>query len=344
MVNFQKTLAEFDYQFPPELIAQAPTHPRDQARLLIYDRSTKTVEHDRFKNLWKYLPSNSVLVLNQTKVLPARLEVTKPTGGKTRLLYIKHDAKTIWTLSDRKLELNTQLKFHQHKLLVQKQTGQFYILKPSFSTKNIYSILQQYGITPLPPYIKHPQLKGAKLLKEYNTVFAKTPGSVAAPTASLHLTSTLLKKIQSQGVTIKYVTLHVNLGTFTTLTEEQLTAGKLHSEWYEIKPSTAAFLNTAKQNNQPIIAVGTTVVRTLESAVNSRSKLTKLSGETSLFLTETSKLKFVDQLITNFHVPKSSLLMLVSAFVGRHRLLSLYKLAIQLKYRLFSFGDGMFIK
>ncbi len=344
MTNFQKTLTEFDYQFPSELIAQAPTHPRDQARLLIYNRSTKTVEHDQFKNLWKYLPSNSVLVLNQTKVLPARLEVIKPTGGKARLLYIKHDAKTIWVLSDRKLELGAQLKFHKHKFLVQKQNGQFYILKPSFSTKNIHSILQQHGITPLPPYIKHPKLKGAKLLNEYNTVFAKTLGSVAAPTASLHFTPALLKKIQTQGVTIKYVTLHVNLGTFATLTEEQLKTGKLHKEWYEITPSTANFLNSAKQKHRPIVAVGTTVVRTLESAVNSQGKLTRLSGETSLFLTETSNLKFVDQLITNFHVPKSSLMMLVSAFVGRKQLLALYKLAIQLKYRLFSFGDGMMIK
>lgn len=344
MANFQKTLAKFDYHFPLELIAQAPTHPRDQARLLIYDRNTKTIEHDQFKNLWQYLPPNAILVLNQTKVLPARLEVTKPTGGKARLLYIKHDAKTIWVLSSRKLELGTQLKFHQHKLLVQKQNGQFYILKPSFSTKKIYSILQQHGITPLPPYIKHPKLKGAKLLKEYNTVFAKTLGSVAAPTASLHFTPALLKKIQSQGVTIKYVTLHVNLGTFATLTEKQLKTGKLHKEWYEITPSTANFLNSTKQKHRPIVAVGTTVVRTLESAVNSQGKLTRLSSETSLFLTETSKLKFVDQLITNFHVPKSSLLMLVSAFVGRKQLLALYKLAIKLKYHLFSFGDGMFIK
>ena len=344
MANFQKILASFDYQFPQELIAQTPAHPRDQARLLIYDRATKRVEHEQFKNLWKYLTPKSVLVLNQTKVIPARLMVSKPSGGKARLLYIKHNSKTISVLSDRKLEVDSDLSLGKLKFRVLKKSTQGYDLKPSFPISRIYSVLQQHGTAPLPPYIKHAQLTGQKLLKEYNTVFAKRLGSVAAPTASLHFTPALLKKIQAQGVSIKYVTLHVNLGTFASLTEEQIKSGTLHSEWYEIKPSTAAFLNTAKQKNQPIVAVGTTVVRTLESASNSKGKLTKLSGETNLFITERSKLKFVDELITNFHVPKTSLLMLVSAFVGRQQLLALYKLAIKLKYRLFSFGDGMFIK
>ena len=345
MSNFDTVIKKFDYQFPAELIAQAPTHPRDHARLLIYDRSNKTIEHDQFKNLWQYLPTNAVLVLNQTKVLPARLEVTKPTGGKARLLYIKHDNKTISVLSDRKLAVGSELKIDtRQKLTVLKKTNQGYELKPSFPISQTYRVLQKFGITPLPPYIKHAKLKGAKLLKEYNTVFAKTLGSVAAPTASLHFTPQLLKKIQSQGIAIKYVTLHVNLGTFAPLTEAQLKTKRLHSERYEIAQSTAKFLNKAKKKGQPIIAVGTTVVRTLESAAKANGQLSKLSGNTNLFITEKSKLKFVDQLITNFHVPKSSLLMLVSAFVGRKQLLTLYKLAIKLKYRLFSFGDGMYLK
>ncbi len=345
MNKFEQTLRNFDYTFPTELIAQNPAHPRDSAKLLIYDRATKTIAHDTYKNLWKYLPKNGVLVLNETKVLPARLEVSKPTGGKARLLYIKHDAKFIYVLSDRKLEIGSALLLSkQHSFEVIKKLNQFYVLKPSFAISKINSVLQKHGITPLPPYIKRTKLTGAKLLKEYNTVFAKKLGSVAAPTASLHFTPSLLRKIKASGIKIAYVTLHVNLGTFAPLTEQQLKTKVLHKEWYEISPSTAKLLNKAKQSGKPIIAVGTTVVRTLETASNAKGKLSKLSGETNLFITEKSKLKFVDQLITNFHVPKSSLLMLVSAFVGRKQLLSLYKLAIKLKYRLFSFGDGMYLK
>lgn len=345
MNNFQKTLEAYDYNFPEELIAQDPARPRDSAKLLIYDREQKTIIHDTYKNLWKYLPTDGVLVLNQTKVIPARLEVTKPTGGKARLLYIKHDAKYLYVLSDRKLDSGSKLIIDkQNSFQVIKKTDQFYILKPSFPISKINSVLQKSGITPLPPYIKNSKLKGAKLLREYNTVFAKKLGSVAAPTASLHFTPALLKKIQAQGIKIYYVTLHVNLGTFAPLTEEQLKVGQLHSECYQIPAATAKALGKAKKLGQPIIAVGTTVTRTLESAVNSRGQLTKLYGETRLFIQEHTKLKFVDQLITNFHVPKSSLLMLVSAFVGRKQLLAIYQLAIKLKYRLFSFGDGMYIK
>ncbi len=345
MNKFKQTLKDFDYSFPSELIAQNPAHPRDSAKLLVYDRAEKTITHDTYKNLWKYLPKNGVLVLNQTKVLPARLEVTKPTGGKARLLYIKHDAKHLYVLSDRKLEANTELIIDkQNSFQVVKKADQFYMLKPSFPISKINSVLQKSGITPLPPYIKHSKLKGAKLLKEYNTVFAKKLGSVAAPTASLHFTQNLLKKIQAKGIKVQYVTLHVNLGTFAPLTEDQYKSGRLHKECFEIPAATARALNKAKQEGKPIIAVGTTVVRTLESAAGSNSQISKLYGETNLFITEKTKLKFVDQLITNFHVPKSSLLMLVSAFVGRKQLLALYKLAIKLKYRLFSFGDGMYIK
>lgn len=345
MNSFAKILAEYDYQFPAELIAQAPAKPRDAAKLLVYDRESQQIFHDQFKNLWQYIPQNAVLVLNQTKVLPARLEVIKPTGGKARILYISHDDKLIKALSDRKLEIGSTVQVN--KLItfeVAKRTEQFYLLKPNFKMSELFSVLEKYGATPLPPYIKHAPLTGKKLLNEYNTVFAKNTGSVAAPTASLHFTKALLNKLQKCGVTIKYVTLHVNLGTFASITAEQLQRKLLHSEYYYIDKTTAEFLNRAKKNHRPIIAVGTTVTRTLESAANARGQLTKLSGETRLFITEKSRLKFTDQLITNFHVPKSSLLMLVSSFVGRKKLLTLYRLAIKLKYRLFSFGDGMYIK
>lgn len=345
MNKFEQTLKNFDYSFPSELIAQNPAHPRDSAKLLVYDRAEKTITHDTYKNLWQYLPEGAVLVLNQTKVLPARLEVTKPTGGKARLLYIKHDAKHFYVLSDRKLEIGSALLLSkQQNFEVINKLDQFYVLKPSFPISKINSVLQKFGVTPLPPYIKHSKLSGAKLLKEYNTVFAKKLGSVAAPTASLHFTQNLLKKIQAKGIKVQYVTLHVNLGTFAPLTEDQYKSGQLHKECFEISTATARALNKAKQEGKPIIAVGTTVVRTLESASGANAQISKLYGETNLFITEKTKLKFVDQLITNFHVPKSSLLMLVSALTGRKKLLTLYKLAIKAKYRLFSFGDGMYIQ
>lgn len=345
MKQFNELMEKFSYDFPNELIAQNPASPRDSARLLVYDRSTKKINHDVYRNLSLYIPPHSVLVLNKTKVLPARIEVRKTTGGKARLLYISHDKEKVTTLSDKKLEVGSTI-FLTAKLrfTVLGKSGSHYILKPSFPSNRIFNILTKYGKTPLPPYIKHTTLKGKKLLQEYNTVFAKQLGSVAAPTASLHFTKSLLNKLKKRGVTIKFVTLHVNMGTFAPLLEEQLKAKQLHSEHYAIEKSTADFLNTAKHRGQPIIAVGTTVVRTLESASNQRGELTNLTGDTNLFITEKSKILFVDQLITNFHVPRSSLLMLVSAFVGRKRLLALYKIAIQLKYRLFSFGDGMYIR
>ncbi len=344
MNKTEKLLKQYDYSFPTELIAQSPAHPRDSARLLVYDRNTKQISHDTYKNLASHLPKHAALVLNNTKVLPARLVVSKPSGGKIKLLYVGHDEKVIHCLANNKLTNGQVLNIDTKKsFTVMKKGGKFYELKPNFATKNMFKILETFGQTPLPPYIKHSPLKGKRLLSEYNTVFAKQLGSVAAPTASLHFTKTLLKKIEQSGVAIKYVTLHVNLGTFATLTPEQIKQKKLHSEYYEIDKATAKFLNDAKKSGRPIVAVGTTVVRTLESAA-AANKLVKLNGQTRLFLTEKSKLKFVNQLITNFHVPKSSLLMLVSAFVNRRTLLALYKLAISKKYRLFSFGDGMIIK
>ncbi len=345
MNSFQNTLKSYNYTFPEELIAKAPASHRDSAKLLIYERKTGLVLLDTYKNIVQHLPKNGVLVMNQTKVLPARIEVTKPTGGKARLLYIDQENNFIKFLSDRKLEIDSEVTLSsKFKFLVIKKIESTYYLKPLFKTPSIYKLLEKYGQTPLPPYIKNSPLTGKKLLNEYNTVFAKTLGSVASPTASLHFTKSLINKIKKSGVDIKFVTLHVNLGTFSKLSEEQWKNKKLHSEWFEIDKATANFLNKAKKEGRPIIAVGTTVTRTLESSSDSKHVLSKLSGTTDLFITEKTKLKFVDNIITNFHVPQSSLLMLVSAFIGRKKLLELYARAIKSKYRLFSFGDGMLIK
>ena len=344
--DFENILKQYDYQFPEELIAQEPASPRDSAKLLVYERTTKKLSHSNFKHLPNFIEPGSLLILNQTKVIPARLEVTKPTGGKVQLLFTGTQGGSAIFLANKKLEPGLQLNFGENKycfkVINKAESG--YSLKPNFKLSDLESLLRRYGSTPLPPYIKHSPLKGKKLAEQYQTVFAKKSGSVAAPTASLHLTKELLNELASKGIKIGYVTLHVNLGTFASLTADQLQSGKLHSEWYEIPKSTIKLIKQTQKSQKNIIAVGTTVVRTLESACDQSGKITKPTGTTSLFIREDYRLKIVNQLITNFHIPKSSLLMLVSAFVGRKKLLEIYKLAINKKYRLFSFGDGMLIK
>ena len=344
MSNIDKVLNKYDYPFPPESIANRPAHPRDSAKLLVYDRKTKAVDFDTFKNLGKYLPAGSVLVLNDTKVLPARLPLKKETGGIVKILYLETSGKNIKALSPKKLRAGEKLFLSNGKYFttVDIRDGE-YLLRPSFGAKDIYSVLKKYGKTPLPPYIKNVPLTEIKIREEYQTVFARVLGSVAAPTASLHFTRGLLRDLKKLGIKIAYVTLHVGLGTFASLTEENLKSGKLHAEYYEISPKTASALNDAKKNGKRIIPVGTTALRTLESACVG-GKLKRFSGETELFIKEGDKLKFVDGLITNFHVPRSSLLMLVSALLGRKKLFELYRLAIKKKFRLFSFGDGMLVK
>jgi S-adenosylmethionine:tRNA ribosyltransferase-isomerase len=269
-------------------------------------------------------------------------------------------------LANRKLSINLKASFvggrqrnsQAATFNVAKKSGQFYFLKPSFPLARMPDILKQYGVTPLPPYIKNSPLSEARRRKEYQTVFAKSGLSVAAPTASLHFTKRLIGQLKKQGIGTAFVRLDVNLGTFAPLREEQFKLGKLHREFYSIGKSTAKVLNQAKANGRPIIAVGTTVVRTLESAAHSTTlgaapsivetaannhRLINLNGNTDLFIKENSELNFVDGLITNFHVPKSSLLMLTAAFVGRKNILNLYQKAIKNHFRFFSFGDAMLI-
>ncbi len=343
MQNIGKVLKKYDYPFPPELVANKPAHPRDSAKLLVYDRKTKAVNFDTFKNLNRYLPPNAVLVLNDTKVIPARLPLKKETGGIVKILYLETVGNNIKVLSPKKLRVGEKLCLPDERYfkVLSINSGE-YLLTPSFSVKEIYPVLQKYGETPIPPYIKNIRLTENKLREEYQTVFARVLGSVAAPTASLHFTKELIQKLKKHGAKIVYVTLHVGLGTFAPLTEENMKTGKLHREYYEIGEKAADVLNKAKKQGRSIIPVGTTALRTLESAA-SGGHLKKLSGETTLFIKEGDKLKFTDGLITNLHVPKSSLLMLASALLGRRKLFELYRSAIKKKFRLFSFGDGMLI-
>lgn len=342
-MKFEQLLAKYDYSYPKELIAQTPASPRDSAKLLIYNRKTGEVIFDAFKNIGDYLPKNSLLVFNQTKVVPARLQVTKESAGKARILYIDHNKKSIKVIADRMLKIGSVLKIKNKPYFkIQSQENQFYFLEPLFPVHKINGVLNKFGSMPLPPYIKHPTLKEAGLRREYQSVFAKNGLSVAAPTASLHFTKSLISKLKKQGIGVEFVTLNVNLGTFAPLREENLKTKSLHTETYEINKAVAVRIIKAKRQARPIIAVGTTVVRTLESAAK-QGKLKKLSGQTNLFIQEGYKFQIINGMITNFHVPKSSLMMLVAALSGREQLLKLYSTAIDKNFRLFSFGDGMLI-
>lgn len=383
--NLEKVLNLYNYNLPEKLIAKKPASPRDSARLLVYNKKINKIIFDKFYNLDKYLPNNAVLVLNQTKVLPARLELKKESGGKVKILYLGYNNKNnlIEVLSDRKLQIGSELLLNSVKTFkVVEKKEKIYLLKLTtlkyddrsfLAEEKMLNILQKYGKTPIPPYIKNSPLSEKQLRKEYQTIFAKNLGSVAAPTASLHFTKKVFIKLKKKGVSIKFINLDVGLGTFAPLDENNLKSKKLHKEFYNINKETAEFLNNAKKQKRLIIGVGTTVVRTLESATAPRhceevatdeaiqgesdSRLPRrllaprndgyflknLSGATQLFIQENYKFKFVDSVVTNFHVPKSSLLMMISALTGREKLLDIYNIAIKNNFKFYSFGDGMLI-
>ncbi len=387
--SFENLLNSYDYVVPPELIAQAPASPRDSARLLVYNRKEDKISYDTFLNLAKFLPKGAVLVFNETKVIPARFEAMKESGGKVRILYISSEdnlssmnltvferqanlpesttggeggphrnrgqlacLKTksrknnlIKVMADRKMSVGSKVFINKKIFFTAvKQEGKYYFLHPSFPLNDLYKVLEKYGQAPLPPYIKHSPLGKKGLKEKYQAVFARRNGSVAAPTASLHFTERLMQKIKNSGFDIRFITLHVNLGTFAPLEEKNIKDKKLHEEYYEIDQKTADFLNQAKNKGRPMIAVGTTVARALESASNIKSVLKDLSGITDIFIQPGYQFKFIDGIITNFHVPRSSLLMLVAAFVGRKKLFDLYQKSIIKKFKFFSFGDGMMIR
>ncbi len=369
--SLEETLALYDYQIAQDRIATVPATPRDSAKLLIYDRKTGATSFSTFADICEYLPKNAVLVFNKTKVFPARMRLKKSTGGMISALYIavettRWGVSVIRTLAEGKIKTSDKLDWENgHFFTVTERDGKYAMLQPSFPVEELPMLLEKFGETPLPPYIKNSALNETERRSEYQTVFAKDNGSVAAPTAGLHFTENLITKIEQSGRSIRYVTLHVGLGTFAPVTDEHWEKKQLHEEWYEIDSETADFLQKAKAEGRPIIAVGTTVTRALESAFSvettrwdvsgstisnpASSKTcaphvsTRLNGTTNIFLTPDNPPHFIDGLITNFHVPKSSLLMLVSALTGREKLLDLYNQAIEKDFRFFSFGDGMMI-
>ena len=334
------TIDDYDYFLPPELIANSPTIPRDHCRLLMYSKTTKLINHGHFYDLADQLTSNDVLILNQTKVFPARLFGYKQTGGKVELLLLSASTDTQWrAITKPGLKVGTILLF-DHQLTFEviafyPETGEVDI-NANQSYYQLLTTLDSIGHTPLPPYIKTDTSESI-LRRQYQTIYALNPGSAAAPTAGLQFTPKLLAKIKAKGVEVEYLTLHVGLGTFQPLRPSNIISKKLHHESYEIEPDTMERLNIAKKQGKRLIAVGTTTVRALEGY----AKTKKLSGETDLFIYPPYQFKYVDSLITNFHLPKSSLLMLVAAIAGP--LKDVYQTAIDQKYRFFSFGDAMWI-
>lgn len=339
-------LHDFYYELPEELIAQDPLEDRSSSRLMVLDRESKKIEHKVFKDITGLLRPGDCLVLNNTKVIPARLFGTKEgMTSEVEVLLLKRTEKDIWECLVRpgkKCRPGALLSFGdgllKGEILDIGDDGNRHI---KFTYEGIFEeILDKLGQMPLPPYIKH-KLKDKN---RYQTVYAKYDGSAAAPTAGLHFTPELLKEIEEKGVNLAYVTLHVGLGTFRPVKVENIVDHHMHSEFYQITKEAADTINETKRRGGRVICVGTTSCRTIESAADESGRLSESSGWTDIFIYPGYKFKVLDALITNFHLPESTLLMLVSALAGREFILDAYKCAVEEKYRFFSFGDAMFIK
>ena len=338
-------VTEFDYDLPEELIAQVPIKKRDESRLMVLDRKNKTIEHKKFKDIIEYLEPGDVLVRNNTKVIPARLYGKKETGAKVEFLLLNNIEGDIWECIVRpgnKLHIGAKVIFGDGLLKSEiLDTMEGGTRKVKFSYEGIFNeILDKIGLMPLPPYI-HESLKDND---RYQTVYAKYEGSAAAPTAGLHFTDELLKKLEEKGVIIANVTLHVGIGTFRPVKEENVEEHKMHTEHFYIKKEDAEKINNAKTRGKRVIAVGTTSCRVLETIADENGMVKETEGDTGIYIYPGYKFKCLDGLITNFHLPQSTLLMLVSALAGKEYIMEAYKEAVKEKYRFFSFGDAMFIK
>lgn len=337
--------SDFDFYLPEELIAQTPLEKRDGSRLLVLDKESGAMEHRHFYDLPEYLHVGDCLVLNNSRVLPARLIGTRPGGGAVELVLLRDLGGGRWeclSRPGRKTKPGTELFFGGGELKATVEAvaeGGNRIVK--FDYQGIFlEVLERLGKMPLPPYIKE-ELQDPE---RYQTVYSRELGSAAAPTAGLHFTNELLEKIQAMGVKVCYVTLHVGLGTFRPVKEDEIENHEMHSEFCIIPEDTARTVTETKQNGGRIVAVGTTSCRTLESFAKDDGTLEACSGWTDIFIYPGYSFKCIDALVTNFHLPESTLIMLVSALAGREHILNAYRTAVEEKYRFFSFGDAMFIK
>ena len=340
MEKVQYKKSDFYYDLPEERIAQTPAEPRDSSRLLVYDRHTKKIEDKIFRDVIDYLQEGDVLVVNNTKVIPARMYALTPHGGVVEVLLLKRYDLNTWEVLMRpgkkgkigvKMTIGEELSFEVKDIT---ETGERIV---EFSYEGAFEdVLSRVGTMPLPPYIKEKLENQAR----YNTVYSKVDGSAAAPTAGLHFTDELLARIKAKGVQIAEVLLHVGLGTFRPVSEDIITDHKMHSEYYQIGEEAAQIINAAKAEGRRVIAVGTTSVRTLESVADEKGMVRACKGNTEIFLYPPYKMKCVDGLITNFHLPESTLIMLVACLTGREEILDVYKYAVEKQYRFFSFGDA----
>lgn len=336
---------DFDYYLPEELIAQTPLKKRDSSRMLVLDKQNGNIFHKTFSDIIDYLNPGDTLVLNDTKVIPARIiGVKEETGAVIELLLLKNIDDNNWeclTRSAKRVKVGTVISFGDGMLKATcSSVGEEGIRVFSLSYDGIlYEILDKLGTMPLPPYI-HEKLEDQS---RYQTVYAKNIGSAAAPTAGLHFTKELLNDIKNKNVNIAYLTLHVGLGTFRPVNVEDVTKHKMHTEYYSISKETCDIINKTKESGNKIVVVGTTSVRVLETVMNRFGELKECSGVTDIFIYPGYKFKIVDNLITNFHLPKSTLVMLVSALAGKDNIMKAYHEAVLNKYRFFSFGDAMFI-
>ncbi len=338
-------VTEFDYELPEELIAQTPIEKRDESRLMVLNRKNNTIEHKTFKDIIDYLEPGDCLVRNNTKVIPARIYGKKETGANIEFLLLNNIEGDIWETIVRpgnKLHIGTKVIFGDGLLTAEiLDTMPGGTRKVLFTYKGIFNeILDKIGLMPLPPYI-HEELKEKD---RYQTVYAKYEGSAAAPTAGLHFTNELLEKIEQKGIDIANVTLHVGIGTFRPVKEDTVEAHEMHSEHFYIKQEDCDKINKAKKNGKRVISVGTTSCRVLETIANPENGTVEpIEGDTQIFIYPGYTFKCIDGLITNFHLPQSTLLMLVSALAGKEYIMKAYNEAVQEKYKFFSFGDAMFI-
>ncbi|MDU6092229.1 MAG: tRNA preQ1(34) S-adenosylmethionine ribosyltransferase-isomerase QueA [Staphylococcus lugdunensis] len=338
-------IEDFDYHLPESLIAQTPLKNRDQSRLLVLNKETGDMKHQYFKDVINYLNPGDTLVLNDTRVMPARLfGVKEETGAKVEMLMLTQIENNDWEVllkPAKRIKVGNQLSFGEGKIIAEciKELDQGGRIMRLHYEGILQERLDELGEMPLPPYIK------ARLddPDRYQTVYAKENGSAAAPTAGLHFTDNLLKDIKAKGVNIAFITLHVGLGTFRPVSVENINEHEMHSEYYQMTENTAKLLNNTKLQGHRIIAVGTTSTRTLETIRRDHSQFIATSGWTDIFIYPGFEFKVIDALITNFHLPKSTLVMLVSAFSSRQFILTAYRKAVELEYRFFSFGDAMLI-
>ncbi len=335
---------DFYYDLPEDLIAQTPVYPRDSSRLLAYDIRNDITDHKHFRDIIDYLEPGDALVINETKVIPARLFGHKSiTGAAVEILLLYRRSKDVWEAlgkPGKRLRVGDVIKFSSEldAVILEKKDEGILSLEFRYTSSSFEEILDRLGTMPLPPYIKEKLDDPSR----YQTVYAKEEGSAAAPTAGLHFTPELLNEIREKGIDIVPVLLHVGLGTFRPVKTDTVEDHKMHSEFYSVSQDSADRINSARKNGHRIIATGTTCVRTLESASDDNGNIMPGSSNTQIFIYPGYRFKAVDAIITNFHLPESTLIMLVSAFAGREKTLDIYKTAVEMKYRFFSFGDACF--